>query len=989
MIKEGGMNAVGKRAKLVSWIKEQLPLERKPRFSTKRDQTDTPAFKAWFGDSKVVDEQGNPLVVYHGTIHSFDAFSPFHSNRGAGMWFTDDPSRAGDYANAGGIGTFTPQIYPVYLSLKNPKITDQAVEIIQIDAADLVSDGHDGVIGTMPNGDRYYIALQPTQIKSATGNVGTFDAANPDIRFSSKPTYEARRAAPPGAPTMSIPDVQREQAKLRETKPISQDEADARELWEKSTPEQREEIFLKDAEASNAKDRVRQRMLVDAQKKVMETESREDAERFLSGSDNLMDARGETGRTLRGYRSEETPETRIRRGIMEALSSMPKEMRKRMKKAKDEGRLDDLMEMRVDHFLAKLQSLREAGLDPATLDISDPNSLAAAMRKMREFDASWDDMLYEYWINSILSGPGTHVANLTGALHGIYDQFVVESISATVRGEPGQQAAVLKGASRGFSRAWSNALMSFTTERNQLEMDLTGKSHGTLDLQRYPGAIKNKAGRIIRTPTRTIVAMDAFLQTIFYQAALAESAYNKGRAAEKEGAALSAFIEQYMEEHSQGRQKPDKWALERSRDYMFKSRDKLLQAPMLGGLVKTVETAKEQDNMFGLLSKFMFPFTTTPGNLARIGIGSYTPLGSFGIGMKYVRTKQGKTEWVYDSKGDGTLTGEGKRQMIHDMVQQFIVSATAFGLMALIAGDEEGEPRITGANATWLQRGEKGHEMRNYPPMSIRIGADQWYSYKRLDPFATGLAMLVDYGWALKRSKNGMEYEDNRKKFIKAITGQLKEKTYLRPIGDIMKAIEAPESFGQSLAVNYGSSFMPAVIRTGLVAGDDTVRSFVKTDDSTLLGRIAERSGLGEPLPKRGPWGRPIEKPQFGMGITEWGSRLFSPARQVDTSTATNLDRLITNWNMQNPNDQYYVSIPRTEFTYRKEKYRMGDEGYDEFQRVSGAYILKWWERQEQLGRIDYTQPTKRHRDLLMRVVDKSRKRARLTVLKKGLARKL
>ena len=31
------------------------------------DQTETKQFKRWFGDSKVVDEEGDPLVVYHGT----------------------------------------------------------------------------------------------------------------------------------------------------------------------------------------------------------------------------------------------------------------------------------------------------------------------------------------------------------------------------------------------------------------------------------------------------------------------------------------------------------------------------------------------------------------------------------------------------------------------------------------------------------------------------------------------------------------------------------------------------------------------------------------------------------------------------------------------------------------------------------------------------------------------------------------------------------
>ena len=32
-------------------------------------------FWKWFGDSKVVDDQGRPLVVYHGTDVTFDEFS--------------------------------------------------------------------------------------------------------------------------------------------------------------------------------------------------------------------------------------------------------------------------------------------------------------------------------------------------------------------------------------------------------------------------------------------------------------------------------------------------------------------------------------------------------------------------------------------------------------------------------------------------------------------------------------------------------------------------------------------------------------------------------------------------------------------------------------------------------------------------------------------------------------------------------------------------
>ena len=59
--------------------------------------TETDAFKNWFGNSKVVDENGNPLVVYHGTNADFDTFDNSvnqnkHRQVGAdlGYFFTDN-----------------------------------------------------------------------------------------------------------------------------------------------------------------------------------------------------------------------------------------------------------------------------------------------------------------------------------------------------------------------------------------------------------------------------------------------------------------------------------------------------------------------------------------------------------------------------------------------------------------------------------------------------------------------------------------------------------------------------------------------------------------------------------------------------------------------------------------------------------------------------------------------------------------------------------
>lgn len=81
-----------------------------PKYSKrpKNDQTETPEFKRWFGDSKVVDEAGKPLVVYHGSTADF---SEFDSGKGGattgapsakkGFFFTNDSSVAGGYAEIG------------------------------------------------------------------------------------------------------------------------------------------------------------------------------------------------------------------------------------------------------------------------------------------------------------------------------------------------------------------------------------------------------------------------------------------------------------------------------------------------------------------------------------------------------------------------------------------------------------------------------------------------------------------------------------------------------------------------------------------------------------------------------------------------------------------------------------------------------------------------------------------------------------------------
>ena len=154
-------------------------------------QTDTPEFKAWFGKSKVVDADGKPLVVYHATEKpDFTAFGT--DKRGSttgnkaskkGFFFGKDPETLSTmYGGENENGDFPSgsRIYPVYLSLQNPKY----YEVKSLSHFDKLygDDSYSGdAIATYKGEPFAWVATHPTQIKSAIGNSGKFDPKDANI----------------------------------------------------------------------------------------------------------------------------------------------------------------------------------------------------------------------------------------------------------------------------------------------------------------------------------------------------------------------------------------------------------------------------------------------------------------------------------------------------------------------------------------------------------------------------------------------------------------------------------------------------------------------------------------------------------------------------------------------------------------------------------------------------------------------------------------
>ena len=161
-------------------------------------------FWNWFGDSKIVDKQGRPLVVYHGTTSRFNSFDSTKSKNG---FFFAPLNRKGFVSGYYAFGGNTPngQIMACYLKMETP-LVDHRPNGLELRKAE--NDGtlsnYDGIIAVwdkaesssflqydyiedkpaydiLNQGDPIeFVVFNPSQIKSVE-NDGSFSTASTNI----------------------------------------------------------------------------------------------------------------------------------------------------------------------------------------------------------------------------------------------------------------------------------------------------------------------------------------------------------------------------------------------------------------------------------------------------------------------------------------------------------------------------------------------------------------------------------------------------------------------------------------------------------------------------------------------------------------------------------------------------------------------------------------------------------------------------------------
>ncbi len=235
------------KARIVSEAKEKgsymlAPNGKKSKLDAEQWATvRTANFKKWFGDwendpenaSKVVDENGEPMVVYHGRSADFNTFEKKEGVRfimgledkvkAEGFFFSPDRALAEEFAgNAARHRGGKANVVPCYLNIRKPMdLTGEDYDRIYEDVtgwdytvgmdtqdnlwgimdeegmADKIKEkGYDGAIFVEEVDDNYeptkisYCALDANQIKSAGKNNGEFSSRNNDIRFRFGEPYD-------------------------------------------------------------------------------------------------------------------------------------------------------------------------------------------------------------------------------------------------------------------------------------------------------------------------------------------------------------------------------------------------------------------------------------------------------------------------------------------------------------------------------------------------------------------------------------------------------------------------------------------------------------------------------------------------------------------------------------------------------------------------------------------------------------------------------
>jgi hypothetical protein len=454
----------------------------------------------------------------------------------------------------------------------------------------------------------------------------------------------------------------------------------------------------------------------------------------------------------------------------------------------------------------------------------------------------------ELFINSILSGPKTHLLNMTSNAI----QTVLLPAEKMVGGLVGMDRTMFMEGVRqyGYMRQALGDSIKMMAKAGWDEANVLDPGISTVDAPRYAihsdmdnplGSIIRTLGKGVRLPSRFLGAEDELFKQINYRSALKAHLHTQAlQKFPKDAAKRAEWIQQEFAKgfDFQGRGINEE-ALAFTREATFTT------------ALKDTPTQSGKDSVGRSIERFVndhpstriiMPFVRTPTNILRQA-WARTP----GLNMLQAEFRR------------DILSGDPRRAA--RARGKLATGAALWSYGAMLAA----EGRITGGGPADYKEKQRLMETGWRPYSFVTTGANGkkvYTSFQRLDPYATFFQIAADVTHVMS-NLNEAEREGLGVAVVTALSRSLQEKSYLTGLSNLLSAFEQPER----KAERYFQDLVSAYVPTGLKQSSEFVGltddPYMREANSVVQAMMKKIPGLSDELPPKRSWvtGEPVKYP--------------------------------------------------------------------------------------------------------------------------------
>lgn len=517
--------------------------------------------------------------------------------------------------------------------------------------------------------------------------------------------------------------------------------------------------------------------------------------------------------------------------------------------------------------------------------LQDPAQVAKFINDSQK--PGFSDMLLEYFINNLISGPITHKSILVGEIALAFMKAVPETaVSAAIGtaraalgdtgprvywGEiPAQVAAIIRGQRDAVHAGWA-AIKTGVTQMLPGESEEGARgSLITMQPTRYganQGAIPNPEimgvkvplGTAIRLPSRGVAALHSYVRSMNYAQSIARQAYEASANEGLEGAAAWARAAELQ-------QNPTRAMMQKA---VKESTEQALMGR--GGEFTERLAALTNTKLLGVPMKFIMPFVRISSNVATQGLLERSPLGLIDAGIR---------DNLMGRNGPQARDAQIGRVVSGSIIAGSIMSLATQGLVTGAAPSDPKQAQV------WRDTGRM--------PYSVRIG-DFWHSYGRLGPLGKIMGVAADIQEYMHAAPNET-VQQAAWALIGGVAKSMVDDSFMRGPSDLIKAIEDPARYGSTYVKDLAGGFIPYSVGMSQTARE--IDPFMRQARSLIDSFKDKVPGLSQTLvPSVGIWGQPVRTPEFA-GPAE---TFFSASNPVHTDPVDDALRSLN----------FYPAMPR------------------------------------------------------------------------------